>query len=152
VTAAPRYLSQDCRLTLREGLAEYYAVNPAFSATNGFLGQDERTVRAHDVCHVVFGCTSTSADELVVETWTLFGTYIPLSEYVRMTRQGVVTGVVRKFGPYRLARRFVLTSPRVARCLLACARLKHRWPHFDYDAYWDMPLADIRALFGVRVV
>ena len=89
----------------------------------------------------------------MVETWTLFGTYIPLREYVRMTRSGLVTAVVKTFGPYRLLRRLVLTAPRLVRVLRACTRMTAaRWDHFDYANYWDVPLVDIRREFGVRLV
>lgn len=148
---ALQYREQNSPQTLREGLGEYYAANPAFNV-EGFLSMPRDVIEAHDVCHVVFGCAATSADELVVETWTFFGTYIPARKYVAMAKDGVVGEVARTFGLWRMARRFALSLPRVLRALLATRRLRKKWPHFGYQQFWDVPLCDLRRDFNIRVV
>ncbi len=146
-----QYRRQDSTQTLSEGLAEYYLANPGFE--NGdFLGQPRETVMAHDVCHVVFGCGSTGADELIVETWTVFGCFIAPRQYVHMAQSGIVGEITRTFGVWRLLRRFVVTAPRVLRALVATRRLKKKWPHFEYQKFLTTPLGQLRRDFGIRVV
>lgn len=146
-----QYRKQNSPQTLREGLDEYYAANPTFQFGE-FLGMPRDVVRAHDVCHIVFGCGSSAADELVIETWTVLGTYIHPRRYAEMVRDGIGGEIVRTFGLYRLFRRLWLTGPRVARTMWAARKLRKRWPHFDYAAYWNTPLCDIRREFNIRVV
>lgn len=145
------YGKQNSAQTLREGLDEYYQANPSFQLGD-FLGMPRDVVQAHDVCHIVFGCGSTAADELIVETWTALGTYIPAQKYAQMLGDGLGGEIVRTFGMYRMLRRLVLTGPRVLKTLWAAARLRKRWPHFEYEAYWDVPLVQLRREFGIRVV
>ena len=146
-----QYRKQDATQTLREGLDEYYATNPSFQFGE-FLGMHREVVQAHDVCHIVFGCGSTAADELIVETWTVLGTYIPARQYVEMLGNGLSGQIVRTFGVFRMLRRLGLTAPRVAKTIWAARKLHKRWPHFDYEKYWDTPLCEIRREFGIQVV
>lgn len=145
------YRRQDSPQTLREGLDEYYRANPGFQFGD-FLGMPRDVVQAHDVCHIVFGCGSTAADELVVETWTALGTYIPPRRYAQMLGDGLGGEIVRTFGPFRLVRRLVLTGPRVLKTAWAAMRMRKRWPHFGCEPYWDVSLAQLRSEFGIRVV
>jgi len=145
------YREQDSAQTLREGLDEYHGANPGFQFGD-FLGMPRDVVQAHDVCHIVFGCGSTAGDELIVETWTALGTHIPAQKYAQMLSEGLGGEIVRTFGIYRMLRRLVLTGPRLLKVLWAVARLRKRWPHFEYEAYWDRPLGTWRKEFGITVV
>lgn len=135
--------------TLREGLAKYYAENPGFDGTGDFLGQPRDTVIGHDIVHVLFDLGTTSEEELIVETITFFGCILPVKKVVEMPKVKFVKELWKTFGPWRLIKRFVLTSPRMLRTAYRAMRMKKRWPHFNYQPHMDRPLKDIREEFGI---
>ncbi len=138
-------------MTLRQGLDEYYTKNPEFNGTDEFLGQPRDIVVAHDVCHVVFGLGGTAKEELQVEVVTLIGCVLPLKKVQEIPKVKLAKGLWKLFGPWRLVRRFVLTAPQMARIFFMAIRMKKKWPHFDYQKYMDVPLADIRKEFGIKI-
>ncbi len=146
------YAEKDSALTLRQGLDEYYAANPGFKGEGAFLSQPRETIVAHDVCHVVFGLGASSEEELIVEVWTFFGTILPFKKIQEAPKAEFAADLLKTFGPWRLIRRFVLTTPRMLRAFIAVLRMKKRWPHFGYEKYMDMPLSEIRREFGIRIV
>lgn len=146
------YRHPQSELTLQQGLRQYYEKNPGYQDSEGFLGQSQAVIQAHDIIHVVFACGTASADELVIETWTFFGCRVPVQEYIKAGKNGFINQVWNMFGPYRLVKRFILTFPRILHTLFNCIRLKRRWPHFEYEMYLPRTLTSIRAEFGIHVV
>ena len=68
------YQHQDARITLAEGLREYYASCVGLVGGRGISEAARTFFRCHDAAHVVFGCTTSLPDEGVVKLWSLFGT------------------------------------------------------------------------------
>ena len=141
----------DPNLTLRQGLAEYYQKNPGYDGEGEFLGTPRETVIGHDLVHVVFDLGSSSEEELIVEVMTAFACILPLKEIKKMPKVKFATELWKTFGPWRLIRRFVLSSPRMLRAFLKAMRMKKKWPHFNYQKYLDIPLKDIREEFGIEL-
>ncbi len=100
---------------------------------------------------MVFGLGASSEEELIVEVWTFFGCILPIKKVMEAPKVEFAKDLLKTFGPWRLVRRFVLTSPRMIRAFIAALRMKKRWPHFDYQQYMDVPLAEIRREFGIRI-
>ena len=141
-----------CRLTLREGLEEYYKKNPEFEIDISLLGMPINTVKAHDIAHIVFGLGTSSAEELLLETRTFFGCQIGVKTYAKVIKQGFIIELLKMFGPFRLIRRFVLTFPKVFLTALQSILMKKKWPHFGYEEYLDIPLYKIREEFGIKII
>ena len=68
-----KYINQNCKLTLKEGLEEYYSSNPQqikeFSDKIPILAD-------HDITHVIFGLGTSIEEESLLDTWTIRGTDI----------------------------------------------------------------------------
>jgi len=62
----PRYANRDSTQTLREGLAEYYALNPHITPPDTQPPEFAEILRAHDVGHVIYGCDTGIYDELKI--------------------------------------------------------------------------------------
>jgi hypothetical protein len=62
----PRYIDKASTQTLREGLAEYYALNPHITDPATQPSDFARILRAHDVGHVIYGCDTGMFDELKI--------------------------------------------------------------------------------------
>ena len=69
--------------TLREGLAEYYRVNPGLSEPREI--RDSRSAayfHSHDTTHVVFGTHTGALHEVATDWWTFFGVDIRVRDSV----------------------------------------------------------------------
>ncbi|PSN14006.1 hypothetical protein C7293_13520 [filamentous cyanobacterium CCT1] len=62
----PRYTRKDSTQTLREGLAEYYALNPHLTLPATQPPEFAKILEAHDVGHVIYGCDTGMYDELKI--------------------------------------------------------------------------------------
>ncbi|MEM1241888.1 MAG: hypothetical protein AAGI45_18810, partial [Cyanobacteria bacterium P01_H01_bin.26] len=80
----PRYMDKNSPQTLREGLAEYYALNPQVTDPATQPSDFAKILRAHDVGHVIYGCDTGMYDELKILPlfwWTsecTFRTYLKM--------------------------------------------------------------------------
>lgn len=78
-----RYQDQHTDMTLREGLAEYYASNsdlidPSETSTSE-IGE---YFANHDASHVAFGTSTRMDDELLNDVWTFFAVDVRYRDYV----------------------------------------------------------------------
>lgn len=150
-SALPDYARASTRLTLRAGLSEYFAVHAGLVREES-LSSDEarRFFRSHDAVHVVWGCGTSMMDEAVVKLASLWGT----TGGVRVLRGYMLyesLDIYRKL-PLRGTLLAIAAAPwLIARTLLGCIRQADRWPWDAYEAYLDVPLAETRARFGIRI-
>jgi len=83
VIKSSRYQEQNSSLTLRQGLAKYYASNPnLFNTEETSTAEIGTYFRNHDVSHVVFGTTTSLADEFLQDTWTFLAVDINKKNYI----------------------------------------------------------------------
>lgn len=148
--AAHSFESPDARITLAEGLQQYYAQNPGLKRGEALPQAAREFFRCHDAAHVVFGCGASLADEAVVKLSSVFGTTAGL-------------GVLKGYALYdsldiyrRLPLGEVLTviaaAPLLAaRTILRRQRQRRRWPWSDFAALLDRPLDELRRDFGIIV-
>ncbi len=138
-------------LTLREGLAEYYRVNPGLSEPAHLTDAHSATYfHNHDCTHVIFGTHTGDLDEAANDMLTLFGVDITAREYAG--------GFLATTEAEDIAKNFVMRSLAVVlwqtvRLLPALWRrtrqMPRRWPWNPPDAYLDRPLSELRAEFGI---
>ena len=62
----PRYADKNSTQTLREGLTEYYALNPHVTPPETQPPEFARILQAHDVGHVIYACDTGMHDELKI--------------------------------------------------------------------------------------
>lgn len=146
------YQAQDSRMTLRQGLGEYFGRLPGLME-QGELPEDLGIgLRAHDVAHVVFGCDTTLVGEVVLARWSLFGITGSLRPYLIGIKRRETRGLFRDaFRSFRIA-----DAWRMMRCavlaIVRSLRMHERWPFEGYKPYLDQPLCEIRERFGIRVI
>lgn len=86
MTQNPRYTNKTSTQTWREGLAEYYAVNPHITPPETQPLEFGKILLAHDVGHVIYGCDTGMYDELKILPlfwWTsecTFQTYLKMKD------------------------------------------------------------------------
>jgi hypothetical protein len=62
----PEYTNKNSTQTLRQGLEEYYALNPNVTDPRELPADFAKILLAHDVAHVVYGCDTDMYDELKI--------------------------------------------------------------------------------------
>jgi hypothetical protein len=144
------YEEQHSGQTLDEGLHEYYAANPGLLDTRTLSPEAAGFFRSHDAVHVVYGCGTSLPEEAYVKICSIFGTTAGLGvlagyrlhEARRIYRRLPITWVVREFAACMVA---------VPRAMACCRRQRERWPFDDFEPLRQVPLAEIRGRFGIRV-
>lgn len=145
------YQEQGSSQTLREGLAEYRQANAAI-IEDGDSEEGASLFRSHDVCHVIFGCNTSLAQEAAVDLWTIFGVDIRLRDYLAYLKLPEVQDILRAVGYGRTLRESVKALPALARVIRNARRMHKKWPWIDHEPYLDRSLASLRDEFGIRVV
>ena len=146
------YQAQDSRMTLRQGLSEYFGKSPGLMDAAELPQDLELGLRSHDVAHVVFGCDTSLLGEVVLARWSLFGVTGSLRPYWmglrRRETRGLFLDALASFTPAVLWRLVTLGILAIVRSL----RMRERWPFEDYQSSLDRPLCEIREHFGIRVI
>jgi hypothetical protein len=145
------YRQPDSRLTLGEGLSEYYASRPDLVRGRGMSPAAREFFRCHDAAHVVFGCDTTLANEAIVKAWSLLGTTAGLSllRAYRLPESREIYAQLRWSDIIGATFRSLAALPLVA---WRCSRMRRRWPWSEFEPYLGVPLAEIRRQFGIAIV
>ena len=147
------YQDQDSPMTLREGLDEYYRMNPEVTPPEEASEEGEQFFHSHDVTHVVFGTTTTFRDEGINDLWSMYGLDISMREYVgRGLEVPEVKALFKEFGTWAFIKelaKFPGYWPKVRR---QAKKMTKPWPWKGYADYLDVPLAQVRREFGIEVL
>lgn len=156
VSTAPRcrYLAQDSRQTLAEGLAEYYAQNRGrVSPPSSLPPKSAELFRSHDMCHVIFGLDTTLSDEAMADIRTLFSCDVGWRRYAKyMTSDPEAKAIFKELGRLTALWVTVRSIPRMLRAIGEAQRMPRRWTWNPPEEFQHRTLADLRREFGIRVI
>eukprot|EP00729_Bicosta_minor_P018002 gene18002-33834_t len=150
------YQLQDSTMTLAEGLAEYYTVNPGLSDPSQMKDKESaRYFRNHDTTHVIFGTHTNFINEGVNDLWTEFGVDISGDDYF-MGFFNSQSGVEITFHylsqwhalPAMLYYPFQLL-PTIKSHATDMTKL---WPWDVPPAMYDQPIGELRKEFNIIVI
>jgi hypothetical protein len=147
------YQLQDSTMTLAEGLAEYYRVNPGLDDPKDIENPESALwFRLHDTTHVIFGTHTGDLNEGCNDYYTLFGVELSFMDYLRgyiKTEQSKsITAYYFKWDTLiTLWRTIVLTLP-----MRRLAKAMHKqWPWQPTEAMYQTPLVVLREEYGIQV-
>jgi hypothetical protein len=136
--------------TLAEGLAEYYGANPELKRGAALSPEAREFFQAHDVVHVVYGCSTSMPDEAIVKLSSLFGSSAGLA-VLRGYQLHESLDIYRRL-PLRSTLAALMTAPYlVGRTIWRCTRQRAKWPWGDHRQFMQTPLRELRERFGIRV-
>ncbi len=146
-----RYQEQDCPLTMREALDEYFSsfeerIDP------DTLGEAGETFRQHDACHVVFGTDTSPVGETMTDMWSLFGTTLTLRDALRYYTQPELSEALKSIGYWKFFLAAIFGIPYAIRVVWRSRRMLRRWSWVGWREHLDRPLAEIRREHGIRVL
>ncbi len=144
------YQKQDSTQTLSEGIAEYFEAHQQHFARRTPSPEAQKFFHCHDVSHIVFGCDISLRDELVVKISSFFGTTAGL---------GVLKGyslaeskeIYEEIHFTEVVGTAVSGLYLIPRTIWRCLRMSHRWPWDSFEEFLDVPLVELREMFGVKV-
>ncbi|HIG39444.1 MAG TPA: hypothetical protein EYQ14_02715 [Gammaproteobacteria bacterium] len=148
------YQIQDSGMTLREGLAEYYQVNPGLSDPNTIEDPVSAAYfRNHDASHVFFGTHTGVLNEAINDLLTLWGVDVPYKDYITgFTATQESKSILKQL----LNISIIVTLWQTIRLIPAVRRnakaMTRRWPWAPPDDYYERPLCDLRTEFGYQVL
>ncbi len=147
------YQRKDTTQSLREGLVEYYEVNPGLSNPEQIEEQKAaRYFHNHDCTHVVFGTHTGALDEGVNDLMTFFGVDVSVFGYISgfLSTQESKEIIKSYEGPSAVDVTFrtLRLLPKVWR---TCRAMKRKWPWDPPEHLYDRRLVDIRAEYGIEL-
>jgi len=138
--------------TLRTELAAFLAANSTYFSDRELSVDAQEFFRCHDIAHVVFGCDATIVGEGKVKIWSIFGTTLGFRKHLQGYSEADAFGLFRQYSWSHIARSMVRVIRETPRAILGARRMQKRWPWAIHDEYMDMPLAQIRAEFGITPI
>lgn len=157
-TALPEHLRgyyqlQDCTMTLEEGLAEYYRVNPGLDDPQGMDNPESALwFRLHDSTHVIFGTHTGDLNEACNDWYTLFGVDQTLWQYgagfSKTEQSSSILAYYLKWETVVMTWRAMLLLPSVRRLAKA---MHKKWPWHPSEQMYQRSLAELRAEYGIQV-
>jgi hypothetical protein len=157
----PDYTDQNSTQTLRQGLEEYYAVNPNITDPRGLPPEFAKILLAHDVSHVVLGCDTDMYDEIKLLPLGFWTSDFKLSDYIRTNRDPAIKpaiqimydDLIKQHGVLWLYSSILIVLPRLLPELIAIwfktRGSRQYYPFLDYQLLFELSLVEIRQRFDL---
>jgi hypothetical protein len=157
MTQSPHYLDKASTQTIREGLADYYALNPHVTQPETQPAEFAKILLAHDVLHVIYGLDTGMYDELKllpISWWTSECTF---KAYLKMKDSPAVDvmydDMIREKGVLWLYVSVLRVLPKLIPALIPIwfkTRKRQKLvPFLEFEPLLDRSLLDIRQEFDL---
>lgn len=157
----PRYTDKYTTQTIRQGLEEYYAVNPRITDPRKLSPEFAQILLAHDVSHVILGCDTNMHDEIKLLPLSFWTSDFKLRDYIRTNRDPQIKpainimydDLIKQHGVVWLYSSILFVLPRLIPELIIiwfnnCGRSQY-YPFLGYDSLLDRSLLEIRQEFDL---
>ncbi|MBP0018307.1 MAG: hypothetical protein J7647_12265 [Cyanobacteria bacterium SBLK] len=153
----PRYMDRNSTQTLREGLAEYYALNPHMTSPDTQPPDFAKILMAHDVGHVIYGCDTGMYDELKILPLFWWTSECRFQTYLKMKNSPAVDimyeDMIREKGKFWLYGSILRVIPALIPTLIQMWFKTRHWqkrlPFLEFEPLLDRSLLDIRQEFDL---
>ena len=147
------YQAQDSVLTLEQGLEEYFEANPGLTRVAPETPEAELFL-PHDACHVLFGTSTSLAEEAMTDIWTIAGADVGLWGYSKLMRHAAKLNpgeVLNRIGYWTALTHTIRSVGPMFEAWRRGRRMTKPWPFRGYATYLQRPLGEIRSEFGIEV-
>jgi len=146
------FQDQDCKLTLREALAEFYAINSALFCVPVPETPWTQLLVHHDVGHVFFGVNTSILDETAGDYWTLFATDLSFKEYLAYANTPQGKKLIKQIGFINIVKSIVYGLPLLIQIYRRSRKMNRKWQTKGYQPYMDTPLGQLRKIFKLEIL
>ena len=149
------FQSQDCKLTLNEGLEEYRSYLQANGKKQLIDSPGSTVIRDHDVTHVIFGLDTSLEQESMLDSWVFSGTSWKLKELLAYNKLPEIKELYKTFwhdpGYLKLALVTIKLIPIKLKIRKRAKQMKKKWPFVSPDYLMGQRICDLREEFGIKI-
>jgi hypothetical protein len=153
----PHYKDKNSTQPLREGLREYYALNPHVTPPESQPPEFAKILLAHDVGHVIYGCDTGMYDELKILPLFWWTSECTFQTYLKMKNTPAVDvmydDMIREKSVFWLYGAVLRVLPPLVPELISIwfktRKRQNRVPFLDFEPLLDRSLLDIRQEFSL---
>lgn len=151
------YKKQNCSLTLKEGLNEYYeSSDPIIKEYADKYGS---FLVNHDLTHVVFGLGTSLKEESMLDTWTLWATDITWKQIYEYSFNkdlwNLTKELVSDIGGWFIVLKGVFkTIPLKLKIIfIRVPKVKKKWPYDNVtEQMLNKPITELREEYGIKIL
>ena len=150
------FQSQNCDLTLEEGLEEYRSYL-RFNGKKQLIDKPNSTIiRDHDATHVVFGLDTSLEQESLLDSWVLWGCQWKFKElfaYQKLPELKELNKFLQKeVGYLKLALIAFKLIPLKRRIRRRTKAMNKKWPFNSPDSLMNQRVCDLRKEYGIKIL
>ena len=150
------FQSQDCNITLAEGLEEYRAYLQANGKKQLIDAPGSTIIRDHDATHVIFGLDTSLEQESMLDSWVFLGTKWKLKELLAYNKLPELKQLYKDFwrdpGYFRLLMVAIKLVPIKLKIRKRAKQMNKKWPFVSPDYLMDQRVCDLREEFGIKIL
>lgn len=152
------FQKQNSAQTLKEGLEEFYSINPAFKEILNIDSPNTRIFKEHDYTHVLFGLGTSIEEESLLDTYALWGTKFKWGPIIGFYRDPdyskFIKSLVGKYGGWwSIFKIYVSLIPVKIKIFRLCMKMTKRWNyHHISDEYLNKSLKEIREEYNIELL
>lgn len=157
----PHYTDKNSTQTLRQGLEEYYAVNPNVTDPRELPPEFAKILLAHDVTHIILGCDTDMYDEIKLLPLSFWTSDYKFRDYLSTVKDPTISPAIRimyddlikEHGVLWLYSSILVVLPQLFPELIVMW-FKTRgdrkyYPFFDWEPLFDITLLELRQNFDL---
>jgi len=151
-TKISKFQEQDCPLTLKDAVAEYYTINShLFSRPVPETPWTDLLVY-HDVGHVFFGVNTSIMDEAAGDCWTLMGTDMSFKQYAEYAKTPEGKKLFKEIGPWLIVKSLIYSMPNVFKIWNRTRKMKKKWESRGFEKHMNTPLSELRQSYNLKIL
>ena len=150
------FQSQNCDLTLEEGLEEYRSYLQ-FNGKKQLIDKPNSTIiRDHDATHVVFGLDTSLEQESLLDSWVLWGCQWKFKElfaYQKLPELKELNKYLQKEVGYLKLVLVVFKLISIKRKIWRRTKaMNKKWPFNSPDSLMNQRVCDLRKEYGIKIL
>ena len=150
------FQSQDCDITLAEGLEEYRAYLRTNEKKQLIDEPGSTIIRDHDATHVMFGLDTSIEQESMLDSWVFLGTKWKLKELLAYNKLPELKQLYKDFwhdpGYFKLIMTAIKLLPIKLKIRKRAKQMNKKWPFVSPDFLMNQRVCDLREEFGIKIL
>ena len=150
------FQSQNCDITLAEGLEEYRAYLQANGKKQLVDAPGSTVIRDHDATHVMFGLDTSIEQESMLDSWVFLGTKWKLKELLAYNKLPEIKQLYKDFwhdpGYFKLFLTTIRLLPIKLKIRKRAKQMNKKWTFVSTDSLMDQKVCDLREEFGIKIL
>ena len=151
-TKVAQFQEQNCELTLKEALEEFYAVNKHILSKPVADTKWTELLVHHDVSHVFFGVNTSVLDETVGDYWTLFASDLTFKEHFDYANTPEGKKVFNDVGLMNMIKALIMSLPLLFQIYTRSRKMTCKWKSRGYEPLMSLSLQEIRSQHNLKIL